>query len=158
MQDKIKGAAGGIFLKFFLGLWIAILLVAGLAWTLSADRRDAPQNYGSIERGPGVCRAIDVARNMQRWGGTEAMLNWLRDKSSNTKPEVFVLDAQGREISGRAAPAMALEELKSMDPRMFSRGHRHRHCGRVGVVVAPVDGFGECTFFTVRTDPPPPRP
>ena len=158
MQDKFKGAAGGIFLKFFLGLWIAILLVAGLAWTLSADRRDAPQNYGSIERGPGVCRAIDVARNMQRWGGTEAMLNWLRDKSSNTKPEVFVLDAQGQEISGRAAPAMALEELKSMDPRMFSRGHRHRHCGRVGVVVAPVDGFGECTFFTVRTDPPPPRP
>ena len=158
MQDKFKGAAGGIFLKFFLGLWIAILLVAGLAWTLSADRRDAPQNYGSIERGPGVCRAIDVARNMERWGGTEAMLNWLRDSSSNTKPEVFVLDYKGQEISGRSVPAMALEELRSMDPRTFLRGHRHRHCGRIGVVVAPVDGFGECTFFTVRTDPPPPRP
>ena len=158
MQDKFKGAAGGIFLKFFLGLWIAILLVAGLAWTLSADRRDAPQNYGSIERGPGVCRAIDVARNMERWGGTEAMLNWLRDSSSNTKPEVFVLDYRGQEISGRTVPAMALEELRSMDPRTFLRGHRHRHCGRIGVVVAQVEGFGECTFFTVRTDPPPPRP
>ena len=60
MKTKFYGVSG-LFLKFFIGFWITILIVAGFAWTLSADRQDAPQNYGSIERGPGVCRAIDVA-------------------------------------------------------------------------------------------------
>ena len=162
MKTKFYGVSG-LFLKFFIGFWITILIVAGFAWTLSADRQDAPQNYGSIERGPGVCRAIDVAQGMQRWGGTQAMLNWLRDSTSNTKPEVFVIDAKGREISGRRVPEMALDELRTLDPATFIRGmrghgHAHRGCGRVGVVVANVGGFGECTFFTVRTDPPPPNP
>ena len=162
MKTKFYGVSG-LFLKFFIGFWITILIVAGFAWTLSADQQDAPQNYGSIERGPGVCRAIDVAQDMQRWGGTQAMLNWLRDSTSNTKPEVFVIDAKGREISGRRVPEMALDELRTLDPATFSRGmrghgHAHRGCGRVGVVVANVEGFGECTFFTVRTDLPPPKP
>lgn len=163
MQTKFYGVSG-LFLKFFIGLWITILLVAGFAWTLSADHQDAPQNYGSIERGHGVCRSIGVAQDIAHWGGSQALVSWLRDSASNTKPEVFVVDAAGREISGRKVPQMAMDELRTLDPRTFIRGTGGRHgrhgggCGRVGVVVDEVEGFGSCVFFTVRTDLPPPRP
>ncbi len=155
--------ASGLFLKFFIGLWITIALVAGFAWSLSADQQDAPRNYGSIERGPRVCRTIDVALNMAYWGGTDALVGWLRDRTANNTPEVFAVDAAGREISGRKVPEMALAELKTLDPATFVRGRGHGHgghrgCGRVGVVVADIEGLGPCTFFTVRTDLPPDRP
>ena len=179
MYSSIR-SAGSIFWKFFAGFWLTILAVTGLAWTLSADWQDAPQNYGSIERSHNAKIAINSAMGIARWGGRESLINWLVDPESNRRPEVFAINEEGREISGRTVPAAAMEELQrlttearaaqqhaipagehSMGPGnrhgMRLHGRRHNsmtHLKIDGVGVARVAGCGQLRFIAVRTDVP----
>ncbi len=153
----------GIFWKFFAGFWITIIAVTGLAWTISADWQDVPQNYGSIERGPGAAKAVSTAVGMIRWGGQEALANWLKDPELNRRPEVFVVDRNGNEITGRKIPDSAIQELaestaRAQEEQMSEHGRGMRH-GRMhmsipGVAMTRVQGLGMVQVFAVRTDVP----
>ncbi len=152
-----------IFWKFFIGFWATILVVTGLAWTISADWQDAPQNYGSIEHGPGARKAVSTAVGLVRWGGQEALINWLKDPELNRRPEVFVVDRHGNEISGRTVPQAAVEELvqatleaNDAEPRRHGRGMRHSmmHMSIPGVTAMRISGIGSVRIFAVRTDVP----
>lgn len=156
----------GIFWKFFAGFWVTIIVVTGLAWTISADWQEVPQNYGSIERGPGATRAVSTAIGMVRWGGKDALVNWLKDPELNRRPEVFVIDRNGREITGRKIPDLALQELSESAAQMqaqmqmmmgqHGRGMRHgmMHMSIPGVAMTRLEDFGMVQVFSVRTDVP----
>ena len=38
----------GMFVRFFAGIWIMLLLVGGIVWSTSAFFTEAPRNYGSF--------------------------------------------------------------------------------------------------------------
>lgn len=160
MSENLR--ISGIFWKFFAGFWVTIIVVTGLAWTISADWQQVPQNYGSIERGPGAAKAVSAAFGMARWGGKEALVNWLKDPELNRRPEVFVVDRNGNEITGRRIPELALAELKeslsqTREPmHQHARGMRHglMHTPIAGVVLTRIQGLGPVYIFAVRTDVP----
>lgn len=60
--------------------------------------------FGDIESGRAAQRAVNNAIGIYHWGGREVLVSWLTDKTSNNRPEVFVTDADGNEISGRKVP------------------------------------------------------
>ena len=91
----------GIFIRFFAGIWLTLLFVGALVWGASSFFTEAPSNYGSFEHSPAAERAIGTALGIARWGGEDALITWLKDPEVNTRPEVFVLDPFGHEISGR---------------------------------------------------------
>lgn len=138
---------GGMFIRFFAGIWIMLLLVAAIVWATSSIFTEAPSNYGSFERGPGADRAISNALSVARWGGEQALIRWLLDPEANTHPEVFVVNGQGREISGRPLPekiAAQLAEAGSEEGVITFHGHGRR-----------MHAFAGYRFFAVRTDVPP---
>lgn len=139
----------GMFVRFFAGIWIMLLLVGGIVWATSAFFTEAPRNYGSFERGPGAERALGSALGILRWGGEDALIRWLRDPEVNKRPEVFVINAEGREISGRPLPPGIVEKLPEagLDEGVITlsrhgNGHRMR-------------SFAGYRIFSVRTDIPP---
>lgn len=170
----------GIFWRFFFGFWLTIAVVTGLAWTVSADWQQVPENWGSIERGPGAHRAIHHAVGVARWSGSDALVHWLQDAEINRRPEVFAVDSRGRELSGRTVPEGALKELATTPavsgPLVRQNRHRrmHRDMGgdmgmgsgvsrRVpefetfnesGVVQMDIAPWGPVKLFAVRTDVP----
>lgn len=140
-------SVSGIFFRFFAGIWLTLLLVGALVWGASSFFTEAPSNYGSFERSPAAERAIGTALGIARWGGEDALITWLKDPEVNTRPEVFVLDPSGHEISGRSIPQKAAESLANSGPQegvYTMRGHG-RH-------MRPFQGY---RFFAVRTDIPP---
>lgn len=94
----------GIFIRFFAGIWLTLLFVGALVWGASSFFTEAPSNYGSFEHSPAAERAIGTALGIARWGGEDALITWLKDPEVNTRPEVFVVDPSGHEISGRSIP------------------------------------------------------
>lgn len=161
----LKHLSGSIFWKIFVGFWVTILIVTALAWSISADWHEAPQNYGAIEKGPDAQRAVNNALMIARWNGTAGLIDWLKDSKSNRIPEVFALDAQGREITGRTVPDRALSEYARLVPSIDAitealptgRGrHRHRMLRTLdeGVYVMHLPETGWVRFFAVRTDVP----
>ncbi|MGN1209457.1 MAG: hypothetical protein ACI4SV_04065, partial [Duodenibacillus sp.] len=100
----------GIFWKIFIGFWVTILIVTALAWSISADWHEAPQNYGAIEKGTDAARAVNNALMIARWNGTAGLVDWLKDPKSNQMPEVFALNDKEQEITGRSVPERALSE------------------------------------------------
>lgn len=121
--------------------------MGALVWGASSFFTEAPSNYGSFERSPAAERAIGTALGIARWGGEDALITWLKDPEVNTRPEVFVLDPSGHEISGRSIPQKAAESLANSGPQegvYTMRGHG-RH-------MRPFQGY---RFFAVRTDIPP---
>ena len=140
-------SVSGIFFRFFAGIWLTLLFVGALVWGASSFFTEAPSNYGSFERSPAAERAIGTALGIARWGGEDALITWLKDPEVNTRPEVFVLDPSGHEISGRSIPQKAAESLANSGPQegvYTMRGHG-RH-------MRPFQGY---RFFAVRTDIPP---
>lgn len=140
---------GGMFVRFFAGIWVVLLVVAAIVWGASVVFVEAPSNYGSFEKGREAQRAVSAALNVARWGGREALVRWLNDPEVNARPEVFVLDREGREISGRRLPPKIVSQLPEAGPEdgvytfaMHSHGRR----------MQPFAGY---RFFAVRTDVPP---
>ena len=147
---------GGIFHKLFIGLWIGLLGLGLSVWLLSAHYQQIPHNYGAIEQGRPAVRAVSSAIGMLRWGGRSALIEWLKDKESNIRPTVFVVDQNGQEISGRKIPEKALAQLSNPPEDAYIRiigqgrgpGHRRHHRMMLG-------SDETLQFFAVRTDLPP---
>ena len=104
--------SGGIFLQLFAGLWAALFILGFLVWVASENYQQVPRNFGDIESGRAAQRAVNNAIGIYHWGGREVLVSWLTDKTSNNRPEVFVTDADGNEISGRKVPEKAAESLR----------------------------------------------
>lgn len=138
----VKRRVGGIFLQLFAGLWITLITIAAGVWLISTNYQDLPSHYNSIDKSRGANRAINTALNVLSTGGQDALEAWLKDKKTNTRPEVFVVDAKNDDIVGRKVPSKALQELN---------GHRHPRA----LVVHIMTPKGTLRMFAVRTQPLP---
>ncbi len=135
---------GGTFLQLFVGLWIALAAIGLLVWFASKSYQQMPDHFGDIEGGPGTQRAVHTAVAIWRWSGDAALVRWLNDPESNQRPEVFVVDAEGREVSGRQVPDKARQTLADHPNHRWVR----RPCPDSA-------GCRDLRFFAVRTDLPP---
>ena len=135
---------GGTFLQLFVGLWIALFGIGILVWFASKSYQQVPANFGDIEAGPGTRRALHTAVKLWKWNGETALIRWLSDPETNLRPEVFVVDRDGKEISGRPVPEHALQSLAERPNNRW--------------VLRPCPqniGCRDLRFFAVRTDLPP---
>ena len=135
---------GGTFFQLFVGLWLALFGIGLLVWFASKSYQQVPSDFGDIERGPGTRRALHTAVSLWRWNGETSLIRWLSDPATNTHPEVFVVDREGREISGRKVPEKAMETLAGV----YSSRWVLRPCPKN-------TGCRDLRFFAVRTDLPP---
>lgn len=141
-KSAVKRRIGGIFLQLFAGLWIALIAIAVSVWLLSANYQDYPSRINSIDNGRQANRALNTALNILHSGGIDALEIWLRDGKRNARPEVFVVDAKGNEVTGRKVPSKALQELHSSTPHRL-------------LVVHIMTNHGALRMFAVRTQPLP---
>ncbi len=131
----------GIFLTIFTGLLSVFLLLAFCVWLLSASyQKYATGSFESVDFEPPGTRAVSVALGIAEWGGRDVLIKWLNDSERNRRPAVFVLDANGKEISQRTIPEKALKQLKN--PQTAARITQKTIAGET------------LKFIAVRTDKP----
>ena len=141
-NQAVKRRVGGIFLQLFVGLWIALIAIAASVWLISSNYQDYPSRVNSIDNGRNANRALNTALNVLHAGGREAFETWLKDSKRNSRPEIFVVDAQGNELTGRKVPSKALQELNAPIPNRL-------------LVVHIMTQQGAWRMFAVRTQPLP---
>ncbi len=129
----------GIFLTLFTGLLSVFLLLGFCVWLLSASyQKYASSAFEGIDfEYPGQ-RAVNTALGVAQWGGSDVLIKWLCDSKINNHPTVFVLNKEGKEISGRAIPEKALKQVATNDSRVTTKA---------------IDGQ-DLRFFAVRLDRP----
>jgi two-component system OmpR family sensor kinase len=132
---------GGIFIELFVGIWLVLLLIGVSVWLIGESYQQYPRNFGHIDQSRRAVRALRLSANLAQWNGEAALKKFLLDPQINQRPEVFVLDASGREITGRTVPSTALADLdRGVPPH--------------SLVTVRLES-GPLTFFSVRTDRPP---
>ena len=132
---------GGIFIELFVGIWLVLLIIGASVWVIGENYQQFPRNFGHIDSSRRGLRALHLASNLARWHGEESLKRFLLDPQINQRPEVFVLNASGAEITNRTIPQTALEDLRGAVLQ--------------GAVVTVNIASGPLTFLAVRTDRPP---
>ncbi len=133
---------GGIFIELFVGIWLVLILIGASVWAIGEKYQQVPRNFGHVDSSSRAMRAVRLSTNLARWHGEESLKKFLLDPQVNQRPEVFVVDDSGREITGRKVPETAMQD--------FANGRPHHHS-----YVRLVTPRGPLTFFAVRTDRPP---
>ena len=132
---------GGIFIELFVGIWLVLLIIGASVWLIGENYQQFPRNFGHIDSSRRGLRALHLATNLTEWHGEESLKRFLLDPKLNQRPEVFVLNASGSEITNRTLPETALADLRGAVPP--------------GAVVTVNSASGPLTFLAVRTDRPP---
>ena len=107
-----------LFAKLFAGFCLVILLTGAGVWLVAytAQVRQA-NDVGIIEWRLSARKAVDTAVSVYQYGGRDALRRWLQDTNLNSHPTVFIMNADGEELSGRTVPAKAvamLPEVKAL--------------------------------------------
>src|SRR5207237_6468334 len=106
-------AVGRLFWKIFLGFWLALVVAAvgaGTAvWVQRLERaREAPPPDLAV--GPPSRLATDLAAATLRYGGVDALRQWMNDWQGRRPVPVFAVDGDGRDLLAREVPAGALAQ------------------------------------------------
>ena len=107
-----------LFAKLFAGFCLVILLTGAGVWLVAytTQVRQA-SDLGIIEWRMSARKAVTSALSVYQYGGRDALRNWLLDETLNSQPTVFIMNADGEELSGRTVPAKAvamLPEVKAL--------------------------------------------
>ena len=132
---------GGLFIELFVGIWLVLFIIGASVWVIGENYQQFPRNFGHIDASHRAMRVLRLSTNLARWHGEESLKRFLLDRQVNQRPEVFVLNAAGEEITNRKLPDTALQDLTS---GAFQRA-----------VVTVDSSSGPLTFLAVRTDRPP---
>jgi len=148
---------GRLFWKIFLGFWLALVLAAvgtGTAvWLQRLERaRDAPPD---LAVGAPSRLATDLAAATLRYGGADALRQWMNDVQMRRNVTLFAVDDAGHDILGREVPATALASARTL----IARGEEGR-----GARNAAAPGGEKYVVFVTRAAgarqprpaPPPP--
>ncbi|TMH66215.1 MAG: HAMP domain-containing protein [Betaproteobacteria bacterium] len=111
---------GRLFWKIFLGFWLALVVAAvgaGTAvWVQRLERaREAPPPDLAV--GPPHRIAIDMAAATLRYGGVDALRQWMNDWQGRRPVPVFAVDGDGRDLLAREVPAGALTQAREVVAR-----------------------------------------
>jgi two-component system OmpR family sensor kinase len=107
---------GRLFWKFFAACWLALLLasalVGGLLWI---DAQATRPRQHVLDAGPLGRLLVDAAAAVATHGGRDALATWLAQTSEEerSRPAVFAIDADGRELLGRTLPAEAIAAARA---------------------------------------------
>ena len=89
-----------LFAKLFAGFCLVILLTGAGVWLVAytAQVRQA-NDVGIIEWRLSARKAVDTAVSVYQYGGRDALRRWLQDTNLNSHPTVFIMNADGEELS-----------------------------------------------------------
>jgi two-component system sensor histidine kinase CpxA len=129
-----------LFLRFFISFWVLIGIIVGgaaVSGFLYAERLQA--TIEDFEVGESMSEASDVLAN----GGRQALVGWLRELPRDDGVIVFVVDEDGRDISGRDVPFGMQRYFQRHQARLHSDGdgaadgRDHRRYRRLPHLTAP---------------------
>jgi two-component system OmpR family sensor kinase len=108
---------GRLFWKIFIGFWLALVVAAvgaGTAvWVQRLERaREAPPQDLAV--GPPHRIAIDMAAATLRYGGVDALRQWMNEWQGRRPVPVFAVDGEGRDLLAREVPAGALAQAREL--------------------------------------------
>ncbi len=108
-----------LFWKILLALWLTMLAAAlGLALALQMHQRaQLAEQARSIEDGPRSRAMLVAAESTLRFGGTLALKNLLLAEAGRSSDDIFAIDDAGRDLLGRAVPAVARAEAQRQAAR-----------------------------------------
>lgn len=115
--------AGKLFIKIFLGFWLATIAILG-SWMLTSQYFDALPESDSFEhRRPGppqrfMLRTIYELQNL----GDKELLQLLTRINAEHKVNIYLLNREGEDLFGRPVPAQIMEvagELRGARRRAF---------------------------------------
>lgn len=102
------------FNSIFWRLFCGLLFVIVLSWSLTSAALWVIQSeevaLGGLDMRVGGGKAVQTAITVTRYGGRDELIKWLQSPA-NESPTVYVVDSEGREISGREPPIEALNAL-----------------------------------------------
>jgi two-component system OmpR family sensor kinase len=101
---------GRLFWKFFFATWCALVIAAvgaaGAIWLqFRSGLFQAPLTGPRIE--------LDLAASALRYGGPEALRDWLSDTARHGRPTVYAVNAAGEDVLGRAVSAAQVARARS---------------------------------------------
>ena len=136
-----------LFWKFLLAFW-STLLIAGLAVGYAYDqmRQAERMAQAGLDGGPRSRMLLDSAEATLRHGGVEALRDLVRGEDDRHDEPVYVVDAAGRDLLGRAVPPASLESARQ------ARSGRDRPVRNVS------DASGRQWLMFIATDSNRPRP
>lgn len=103
---------GRLFWKFFLAFWLALVTAAvGVGIVVSLHQRSAETEWTMPLRPGGFI--LDAADGVLRAGGPAVLAAALREWRQDGEGGVFVVDAGGTDLLGRAVPAAALAQARA---------------------------------------------
>src|SRR3954462_2763249 len=106
---------GRLFWKIFFAFWLTAL--AGAAATGPAvwlQHHPPGAAEPELAQGPGATLAGELASATLRHGGVEALREWLKETDRTQRPSLLAVDAQGRDLLGRAVPVQALARAREL--------------------------------------------
>ncbi|MGZ5169786.1 MAG: two-component sensor histidine kinase, partial [Burkholderiales bacterium] len=101
---------GRLFWKFFFASWCALVIAAvgaaGAVWLqFRSGLFQPPFTVPRIE--------LDVAALALRYGGPEALRDWLSDAARRGMPTVYAVNAAGEDVLGRPVSAAQVARARS---------------------------------------------
>lgn len=117
---------GRLFWKFFFAFWLALLLAAVGVGTAVWLHRQASSEAATTS--PRAAMLLDSAAVVLRRGGTRVMWDVLQEwEASVPRTQLFVLDANGRDLLDRSppeglrqAPAASIRRVVALDGRAYT--------------------------------------
>lgn len=102
-----------LFWRLFAGLTVVILATAALVSVTAYLTRKQDLGIGTIDWRISGQKSVEAALLAYRYGGETGLVDWLTSPS-NHNPTVYLLAENGRELSGRPVPQLALEMLAAL--------------------------------------------
>lgn len=144
-----RGLFGKLFLSFTSVFIITACVVVAVAYFL---QRPVGSGIGELSDSPIAQRSLGTLAPVLRYGGPEAVADWLRERSPYFFESVlYVTDESLRDVLGREIPESALEQLRSfLGPN--SSGALPDTVRRI------TTSHGDYLLFAVRIQDPPSLP
>ena len=106
---------GRLFWKFFLAFWLALLTAGFTVGTVVwLHKRDLDAASRELAMGPPAQYLVRSATATLEHGGEPALVKLLEYMRDDPMAQLFVVDADGRDLLGRPYPATALAQAKRM--------------------------------------------
>jgi two-component system OmpR family sensor kinase len=149
---------GRLFWKIFFAFWLTLIAAAvGTGIAVSVHRSARPGADAELAVGPIAMLATDLASATLRYGGVDALRDWMKDAQRARGLALLAVDDRGQEILGRQVPTTALARARALAAsNEASRAAREvaAPSGERYLLFTPLEGEPR----RPRRPPPPPPP
>jgi two-component system OmpR family sensor kinase len=116
---------GRLFWKIFFAFWLALVAAAATTGTAVWIHHGPRDPERELAIGPPQQFEAGLAAATLKYGGVDALREWLEEASARTHPvSLFAVDEQGNELLGRTVPEGALHRARELADQPNARGAR----------------------------------